>query len=84
MHYGIGGVLLRDEKNSPILKRMEAEYERMRNLQQQRATDANPFMKNILKIQLQKIEDEMAKFQSWKYSFQSFFSNRAIQSEVFD
>ncbi|CCC70440.1 hypothetical protein NCAS_0E03700 [Naumovozyma castellii] len=84
LHYGIGGVLLRDEKNSPILKRMEAEYERMRNLQQQRATDANPFMKNILKIQLQKIEDEMAKFQSWKYSFQSFFSNRAIQSEVFD
>ncbi|AGO11863.1 AaceriADR096Cp [[Ashbya] aceris (nom. inval.)] len=82
LHYGLGGTLLYDEKVTPQLKRMKQELQRIKDAAN--STNSTDIFARFAAIQLPSLEKTYTMLQSIMDSLQGFFSNRALQLEVFE
>ncbi|AET41351.1 ubiquitin-ubiquitin ligase UFD2 Ecym_8055 [Eremothecium cymbalariae DBVPG len=82
LHYGLGGTLLYDEKVTPQLKRMKQELQRIKDAAN--STAATDIFARFAAMQLPSLEKTYITLQSIMDALQGFFSNKSLQSEVFE
>lgn len=76
LHYGIGGLLLSENKVKQQIKQLEKTIEQIKN-----TTNA---MQRLAQLQLPRLEKNLNLLKSQKDSIISFLTNRNVQLEVFD
>ncbi|KAG0664100.1 Ubiquitin conjugation factor E4 [Maudiozyma exigua] len=79
LHYGIGGTLLYDEKVTPQIKRLKEEIEKVKTF-----SNSNSLLANFVSAKLKQLEKTLSYSLAIKNAMKGFFSNRALQLEVFD
>ncbi|KAH7584201.1 Ubiquitin elongating factor core [Nakaseomyces glabratus] len=79
LQYGLGGILLYDEKITPQLKRLREEIERVKE-----AANSQDMFASFANMQLKQMEKTLKITQSIRSALQGFFTHRNMQLEVFD